>query len=74
MQNKDNLIVYKGDLELYNEILNFQQSVARLITHDDDDGAGFLSHPGRNHARLLLSNPGLRELLTTLPQSAYEIE
>ena len=65
---------HKKDLELYNEILNFQQCVSRLVTYDNDEGTDTLSHYARRCAREILKHEPVQLgiLLRNLPLTAYD--
>lgn len=74
MSDTDNRINHKKDLEFYNEVLNFQQSIARLITYDNDEGTDTLSHFARGYARDILKHDevNLGILMRDLPRTAYD--
>ena len=74
MSDTDNRIVHKKDLELYNEVLNFRQSVSRLITYDNDEGSDTLSYVARGYARDILKHDevNLGILMRDLPRTAYD--
>ena len=74
MSHKDSYPTHKKDLELYNEVLNFQQCVSRLITYDNDEGTDTLSLYARHCARDILKYDVVKigDLLRELPRTAYD--
>jgi hypothetical protein len=74
MSHTDSYPTHKKDLELYNEVLNFRQSVARLITYDNDEGTDTLSHFARRYARDILKHDEVDFgiMLRDLPRTAYD--
>ena len=73
MSHTESYPTHKKDLEFYNEVLNFRQNVARLITYDNDEGTDTLSHFARHCARNILKydEADFGILMRDLPRTAY---